>query len=482
MLKELMSKRLDHRGLSAKISLTLGYSPYADVMIPSVRIEKRVYAAEQNFIPFLFSPIFQEKRYLNEFGEVTDVEKFIAGYQQTIPVHLDLTTAGGVWVFVSRTGAGKSFTIRGIIGDLHEAGYGIFIVDVKNEYISSLKPIQPKFYRILPPWRRPKALPIVPLFPAYLRKKGIPEKYICQINTKDMKVEDMLTALKLKHGYPQTDILLTVWTDENPPKSIDDLIGRVSNVNADQILQKYLPEGAKLHPFAQRTQESLIRSLVVLKSQKVFGSDYPFDVVKLLRDGYIPVLCLNEDIGKKFYHSTYIAVLVRKIYEACKYIGRRIVFVFEDAGSYAIPNRENPSCKSLILDQLIPVGRQRRLYTFASIQNLGQIPQNALNQARAFIFFGVISGLDLKTIADIRKKKPSLVINKIDELNQLVNVAKKRGFIPPDFRHVILWDDMDNAKIGFSTAPCSAHKEQEPEKSSLKNSENYLNNSEWYSE
>jgi hypothetical protein len=222
-----------------------------------------------------------------------------------------------------------------------------------------------------------------------------------------------------------------------------------------------LPKGAKLQPFAERTQSTLVRRLLLLKSQKVVGNEYPFDIVELLREGYFPVICLDEDIGKKYYHSTYIAVLVRKIYDAYKRIGRRIVFVFEDAGSYALPNRENPSCKTIILKQVIPVGRKRGIYCIGTIQNLSQVNPEVLNQARSFIFFGVISGLDLEIIAKIRKKKPSLVVSKIDELNQLVNIAKRKGLIPPDFRHVVIWDDNDAAKIGFSTAPCSMHAEQE---------------------
>jgi hypothetical protein len=457
----MLKRYLDHRGMSAKVSLALGYSPTADLLLPRERIEKRIYEKEENYVPFLFSPIFRQIEKHNEFGDIVETRKVIVGYSNTKPVYLDMTTAGGLWLFVSRTGAGKTFCLRGVIGDLIDAGYAVVAFDVKNEYISSLKPIQPKFYDILPPWRRPKALPVKPLFPAYLRKKGVPKEWVCQIDVKDMKVEDMLTALNLRQDDPQAQILLTVWREESVPKSIDNLIWRVSHVNASQILQKLLPKGAKLQPFAERTQSTLVRRLLLMKSQRVVGSDYPFDIVKMLREGYFPVICLDEDIGKKYYHSTYIAVLVRKIYEAYKYIGRRIVFVFEDAGSYAIPNRESPSCKTIILKQVIPVGRKRGIYCIGTIQNLSQINMEALNQVRAFIFFGVISGMDLEIIAKIRKKKASLVMNKIDELNQLVNIAKRKGLVPPDFRHVILWDDMDNAKVGFSTSPSSCHQEQE---------------------
>jgi hypothetical protein len=457
----MLKRYLDHRGIAAKISLAFGYSPTADILLPRERVERRIYEKEENFIPFLFSPIFKEVVIRDEFGEIVEKRKIIVGYSKTDPVYLDLTTAGGIWLFVSRTGAGKTFCLRGLIGDLIEAGYAVIAFDVKNEYISSLKPVQPKFYDILPPWRRPKALPVKPLFPAYLKKKGIPKEWTCQIDIKDMKVEDMLTALNLRQDDPQAQILLTVWREENPPKSIDNLIWRVSHVNASQILQKLLPKGAKLQPFAERTQSTLVRRLLLLKSQKVVGNEYPFDIVEMLREGYFPVICLDEDIGKKYYHSTYIAVLVRKIYDAYKRIGRRIVFVFEDAGSYALPNRENPSCKTIILKQVIPVGRKRGIYCIGTIQNLSQVNQEVLNQARSFIFFGVISGLDLEIIAKIRKKRPSLVVSKIDELNQLVNIAKRKGLIPPDFRHVVIWDDNDAAKIGFSTAPCSMHAEQE---------------------
>lgn len=458
----MLRKVLNNRGVSARAALAFGYTPTAHILIPSERIERRIYRKEEDFIPFLFSPLFQRKVKHDSFGEVVEERKLIVGYSRTSPIYLDFSTAGGIWLFVSRTGSGKSFCFHGILDTAINNGYACIVFDVKNEYIHCDKPIQEKFLDILPPWRRPRGMPVKPLFPAYLRKKNIPKGWVFQIDIKDMKVEDMLTALGLTQDDPQAQILLTVWREESVPKSIDNLIWRVSHVNATQILQRLLPRGAKLQPFAERTQATLVRRLILLKSQRVIGSDYPFDIIGALRDGYFPVVCLDEDIGKKSYHSTYISVLVRKIYENYKRIGKRIIMAFEDAGAFCLPNRENPSCKTLILKQVIPVSaRKRRIYCVGMIQNLSQIPSEALNQARSFIFFGMISGTDLEIIAKIRRKKPSIVMKKIDELNTLVKIAKAQGIIPEDFRHVIVWDDMDNAKVGFSTAPASYHMEVE---------------------
>lgn len=447
-------KILDHRGLAMKASLAFGYSPASDLMLPRERIEIRTYRKEEDFIPFMLRPLYENViKYDRTTGEIIEKKKIVKGVSSN-PISLDFRQGGGLVLFVSPTGSGKTFALRGLLGDLIEMGYVCFAIDVKNEFISSKKPVQEKFRHLLPPWRRPKGLPIKPIFPAYLQKKRIPKEWIGQIDIKDMKVEDMLTTLNLKPNEAQAQILLTVWPENNNPRTIDKLIWRVARVNAEQILTSLIPKGVKLKPFAERTQATLVRRLAVLKSQRVFGSDHSFDVVDMLRQRQFPILCLDEDIKKKFYHSTYIAVLIRKIYENYKKIGRRIVFILEDAGAFAVPNKANPTCKDIILKQLIPVGRRRGFYIIAAIQNLAQVPEEAISQGKIFIFFGRISGLDLEKIAKIRKKRYKHVRAKMDEY-------RRYSELPNGMRGSVIWDERGKAELGFIGSPCSWHLEQE---------------------
>ena len=442
---------LDHRGIAVK-SMRFGYSPTMNMIMPREQILYKHYQTTEDFIPFLLSPIYEERIRItgNEMGER---KRVITGVSEN-PIYLDFTQGGGITLFVSPTGAGKTFALRGFIGDLIDSGYACFIVDVKNEFISSRQPVQDKFKHLLPFWRKPHPLNIQPLFPTYLMKKGVPEGWTCQINIRDMKVEDMMTTLDLKPNDAQTQILQTVWREESVPNSIDKLIWRVSHVNAAQILQNLLPRGSKLQPFAERTQMTLIRRLLLLKRLHVFGNEFPFDIVAMLQEGKIPVLCLNEDDRKKHYHSTYIAVLVRKIYEASRRIGKRIVFIFEDAGSFTLPNQANPSCKDVILKQLIPVGRKRGLYCIAAIQNLSQIPEEAVAQVRTFVFFGRVSGFDLEKIAKVRRMRFKVIREKMVEY-------QKYSELPNGMRGAIIWSDIGKADFGFVGAPCSAHATQE---------------------
>ena len=448
-----MRRLQDYKYLAMKTGLQLGYSPTMNLLLPRNHVVERRYEKTEDFIPFLLTPQYQESVKYDSFGQVVRRKKQIIGLTPD-PIFMDFSQGGGINLFVSPTGAGKTFAMRGMIGDLIDSGYVCFAIDVKNEFVSSLKPVQDKFKHLLPPWRRPKALPIKPMFPTYLRKKNIPKEWIIQIDIKDMKVEDMLTALELDPNNAQAQILLTVWREESVPENIDKLIWRVSRVNASQILAKLLPKGAKLKAFEDKTKSTLIRKLIILKSQGIFGSHFPFDVVKLLQDGYFPVLCLNEDDRKKFYHSTYIAVLVRKIYEASKRIGRRIVFIIEDAGSYAIPSKENPSCKDIILKQLIPLGRRRGLYILAAIQNLSQIPEEAVSQVKCFVFFGRVSGFDLEKIAKVRKMRYKPLREKMSEYAAYSE-------LPNGMRGCVTWDENGKANFGFVPAPSSFHLEKD---------------------
>lgn len=443
----------DNRGLAVRTSLALGYSPIAEMLLPTERIERRVYHREEDFIPFLLAPTYVEIAKRDRWGEIVDQRRVVSGLSNDA-ISLDFSQGGFVSLFISPSGAGKTFALRGLLDTLVEYGYAVIIFDVKSEFVSSMKPVQDKFLHLLPPWRTPKNMPVCPIFPAYLKKKNLPKNWVGQLDVKDMKVEDMLTALELKPNDAQSQILFTVWRDENSPKTLDRLIWRVSRVNASQVLQTMVPKGVKLQPFAERTQSTLIRKLMVLKFRKVFGSENPFDVIELLKQNYVVDVCLDEDDRKRAYHSTYIAVLVRKVYDECRRIGKRVVFVFEDMGNFALPGKSDPSCKEVIMNQLIPVGRKRGLYIIGAVQNLSQLPDEAQEQARTFVFFGRVSGLDLEKMAKVRKMRYKLIREKMAEYQRYAE-------LPDGRRGCVVWDEKGRASLGFVCAPSSMHAEQE---------------------
>lgn len=445
---------MDHKAIAARASLSLGYSPTLDLLMPKEKaVVQKVYSFKEDFIPFLLHPAYERK--VDELtGKRTDK---IVGVSQR-PVYLDFSQAGFT-LFISPPGAGKSFALRGLIGDLIGAGYKcVDLCSIKNGFYWSMWPIQDKFKNMLPPWRKPQTLPVVPFMPLYLKRrqnKRIPlGMKIGQIDIKDMKLEDMMTALEVDRSDAQAQLLRVVWNPENPPRDMGNLVRRINNVNS--MMMRSVMRGSSLEPFSPRTKNPLIRQLTtIVNREKVFGSDYPLDIVKLLDAGYFPSLCLNGDRSMKKYHTTYMAVLARKVYDAkaTKKLSGRIAFIFDDMGTLACPNQGSPSSKDVIMNDLISLGREYGIYVIGATQNLSQLPEEIIAQVRTFVFFGEISGTDLEKIAKVRKWRYGVVRQKVQEVSQYMR-------LPDGMRGAIVWEGGKKAVFGYVPAPCSRHGEQ----------------------
>jgi len=360
---------------------------------------------------------------------------------------------------VSPPGAGKTFALRGLVGDLINLGYKcVDLSSVKNNFYFAQWKLQKKFEHLLPPWRKRQPLPVIPFEPMYLHQKQRKRLKNCnlgQISMRDIESNDLIkSTLALDEWEPKSELIKHVWNDRNPPKDIDYLIKRIFRANK-------MEKSLDMKLFQKTTMGTLIRDLIILKRENVFGESSNMDFVESLQKGLFPCLCFNYDRSLKKYHRTYIATLARRIYMAKvkRKLKERIVFVWDDMGTLACPSRENPSCKDVIVNDLISLGREMGIYNIGTTQNLGQIPDDIIRQVKHFIFFGQISGYDLEIIARTRNVRMSWLREKLKRF-QPTTLADGR-------RSCTVWSTGEGTGIkgkaftGWVPAPSSYHHEQD---------------------
>ena len=445
----------------AKATYRLGAGIGTELILPKNLTNIRTYTKAEDSIPVFVKPKFG-RRYNSIDGKD---EKWIEGTTNE-PMYLDFTQ-GKFFLIVSPPGAGKTFLMRGIAGELIEAGYSVVcLADQKNDFHSSTQPIQEKFLKLMPPWRIPNALRMACISPLYIKTKekmSNPRWYapqditFFQLSLKDLTPDDLIVALGLEYSEPQAILLKRAWNLENPPKTLNQLYWRITHVDMKSILKdRGITVGEKIGVFATQTINALMNRIADLEREEFIGEEANIDIISLIEKGYFLDLCLCDNLTYS-YHASYVYNLIRRIYKEKRAGGRlekvRMAFMFPDIGTFVLPNKREPVSKQLILRDLISLGRQKGIYVIGDTQNLTQVPPEAYEQVQTWIFYGTISGTDLEIISKINKKR-------YGELRELMDKYSHDLIGKFPLRGVIVWERTGKTRLAYCPPPSSAHGEQ----------------------
>ena len=443
-----------YRKAMAKAIVGFGLGTSTGLILPDTTKETRRYVKAEDSIPVFVKPLMSRT-----IDALTGEERKEIKEITQEPLYLDFEQ-GKFLLIVSPPGAGKTFLMRGIAGELHEAGYSVVcLADQKNDFYWSRYPVQDEFKRHLPPWRVAKGLPMACITPAYIRYKERdlkfpPDVVFFKLSLKDLTAEDLVIALSLEFGTPQANLLQFIWNPDNPPKTMADLYGRIQNVDMKSFLRgQNIETRDKIGTAASQTINALIFRIGRLHRENFIGDDGNIDIIDIISRGYFLDLCLFDN-SLYPYHTAYVYNLIRRIYKEKKRGGKlehvRMAFLFPDMGTFVLPNKKDPISKELIERDLISLGRQKGIYVIGDTQNLSQIPDTAKEQVQTWIFYGTISGHDLEVISKINKKKYS-------DIRELMDNYGKDLMTKFPLRGAIVWENVGGTKLGFVPPPSSAH-------------------------
>ena len=360
-------------------------------------------------------------------------------------------------LFIAPPGSGKTFALRGFIGQLIAMGYQVIgLSDIKNDFLYSHKPVQEKYQDSLPPWREPKGLPILPVIPYYLKMKQRSVRppqgvEFFQVAIKEIDVIDIIKSyLELEEAGPQAQLLKQVWQPNNPPKDVINLMRRIDRVNTTMSKRFGFTDNLS---FQKNTIVPVKRALTTILLEKIIGGEKNLDIIEALSNGRFVDLCFNHD--RQYYreHSLYIAAIIRIVKRAktlTRKLEGRTVFVFDDMGTLACPKKREPSCKDLIINDLISLGRASPMnaYIIGCTQNLAQIPEEIIAQVKHFVFFSAVSGTDIDIIARVRNAKPSQLRELMAKRDPSTGRLRQPVTLSNGTRSVLVWSTGEGGMRG----------------------------------
>ena len=477
LLKPLASNRT----FAFRLGSAIGYNrALMDVIVRKEPEKKWYYSTEADFIPCLLEPRFipyKVEPYKTPDGITMYEKQWLAGFTQE-PVKVDFSF-GTFYLIVSPSGAGKTFFLKGLVGELMKNGYmAICVSDIKDEFYACKYPVQTKYLPHMPYWRNPSPLPIFPMMPYYAVKHVRKEDpdfepkediKIFQLSLQDIIVEDLYVALGLEHNEPKAQMLNHAWViGDKFPKTMQEYIQRIADLSMEEFYEKLGVKvtNDKLLNVAIQTQKSLMGSLNDLWRRGFIGEEYKTpDFISLLKDGKFVDICLH-DTRLDLWHSSYIYVILRKIYAnkgENKRLGKtsRLAIIAPDIGTLLLSHKDT-EVRNFVEKDIIAKGRAKWIYTIGDTQLLSQMPEKSWNQVQRWFFFGSrITGGDLEKIAR-RNLKPT------GDIIGLINEHRTQMEKQP-LRAVMVWEiEKKGGKLGFVPPPSSAHELTEEEEERIK--------------
>jgi hypothetical protein len=319
------------------------------------------------------------------------------GYKRNGKVYyLDFKEVSHVLV-LGATRSGKSFIIRALGDRAVLAGYNaIFLTDVKNEFHTSVRPVQSKFHHLLLPNEKPQAMKVVAFRPTFFKQldgdNPPPKNRWFSFNLGKMSRADFMTLMNAEAlTIPQQVIAELIY------ESVHKRVSAGEAFSLDQI-EDVIDSLNELNSVQKTSMKFRFRPL---KTSSFYIKDFERDVISLMRQGYVPTFNFErfDAFGKGgfLYPEVTVAVILRTVITARMRKEIKDVFVFVDESSRFVPVDANPSCKRDVMEAVDLYGRYGVRMVFG-VQNLEKIPEPIVKQCRYILLPYSIDVGTLKTV------------------------------------------------------------------------------------
>lgn len=336
-------------------------------------------------------------------------------------------------VGIGATRSGKTFLMRSFVDRLSASGHWdvVYLTDVKNEFYSSVKPVQPEFRRYLLNGETPTPTRVVTLRPTFFKDFGyydLPKNnFWFSFDPSKMDKGDFTSLIKMSSMKPNQQITVPVIYDRMRA-ALDSK--EFSTVNYE--LFESIIDG--LSDQTEQQKIFLKQKFAPFYNTSFFEEDYRRDVVELLsrNNGY--VLSFNyegwdEEISKSSpldYPVVALNSVLRDLLKARRKIPSPIkpLWIMLDEASRFIGSHINNSFKKTILESNDRDTRYNVNY-FILTQFIKDVPEKILSQARYLFIPGSADTESVKfllnnaAVSSSVQKAPSQAVEVVNRLKKV---------------------------------------------------------------
>lgn len=304
-------------------------------MLNNIRTFGNHYIKDSFIKPKPIEPMVYDKNYLC-------IGKKVESGQ---PYYLDLSEACRI-IMVGATRSGKTFSIRSMQDRLALLEYDIcHLNDCKDEFKSSIEPVQFKFRRLLFPNEKPRPTKVVTLRPTFFKSisEHLPkDNFWYSADVRAMTRNDFMTLMNVgQMTGPQKVIMEMIFEkmnlkfQQNPELKfsvdlIEECIDEIDDINTQQALSMKF----KFRP---------------LKTANFYDERYERDVVELMHKGYIPALNMEnfESFGEGSFSfpDVMMSMVLRQVILARRAGKLRPTFIFFDEALRFVGKDKHTSIK-----------------------------------------------------------------------------------------------------------------------------------------
>lgn len=368
------------------------------------------------------------------------------------PFYLDLREACRM-IFVGATRSGKTFSFRSMMDRLSGLDYDIVhLNDCKDEFSSSLKPVQHKFRHLLFPNETPRATKVVTLRPTFFKAIGdyLPkDNFWFSMDIRKMTKSDFMTLMNIDQMTgPQKVVMeiifekLSLRYAQDPTlrfsaELIEECIDEIDELNTQQIVSMKF----KFRP---------------LKTAFFYEPEWERSLIALLKRGYIPSINMenyeNFQQGSFAYPDVILSMSLREIIIARRRKEIRPTFIFFDEAPRFIGVDKNTSIKHQVQESVMLDTRYAIFYVFAT-QDYNAMPESIRSNTKYVFLPSSVRVEDIKSALN----DTGLSKNVQSAVNDAIRIKKRMQKAPYSW---LVIDKMNSTMdiITFS-APLSFHME-----------------------
>lgn len=336
----------------------------------------------------LLNPRFRKKIRISKIVFTNDIKEM---YDLTVEDNANFELADGT---ISHN-SGKTFFLRSIGDRLVQTGRDlIYLSDVKNEFYSSIDPVQPKFEGGLIKGETPTGVNVVTLRPTFFKTIS-PEKHKSNfwysVDMRELSKADFMTMMNVTELTQNQQVSMELIYQELSKryKENEKLDFSVDMIN--EIIDSF--------DELNNTQKTSLKfKFRPLEYSHFFEKKYKRNVVSLIRKGYVPAINVEnfDSFGKGafLFPEVTLNIVLREVITARRSGKIKPVWVVLDEASRFVGNRKRSSLKESILQSVDLDTRYNVNYIFAS-QIVEDVPDTILKQSK-YIFIPATA--DVQTI------------------------------------------------------------------------------------